>query len=84
MLVEQPSSASSSGHVITFMVGSFDAKQTVRWTQGGTTELVLSAPGKPISLIALNPAPRRSVVSSLTAQLLLSHAIFDTVFVGAC
>ena len=84
LLIEQPSGASFSGQTITFKVGSSDAKQTVRWTQGGATELVLSAPGIGLSRIAPGGVGPSSLAGGLTAQPLLPHVILGTVFVGAC
>ncbi len=84
LLVEQPTGASFSGQMITFKVGSSNANQTVRWTQGGATELVLSAPGVPLSRIAPTGPGPSSMAGGLTAQPLLPHVILGTVFVGAC
>ena len=84
LLVEQPSGASFSGQMITFKVGSSDANQTVRWTQGGATELVLSAPGVPLSRIYPDESGPSSLAGGLIAQPLLPHVILGTVFVGAC
>jgi len=84
LLVEQPSGSSFSGQMITFKVGSSDANQTVRWTQGGATELVLSAPGVPLSRIYPDESGPSSLAGGLIAQPLLPHVILGTVFVGAC
>ena len=84
LLVEQPSGASFSGQMITFKVGSSNANQTVRWVQGGATELVLSAPGVPLSRIAPNGPGLSSLAGGLMAQPLPPHFVLGTVFVGAC
>ena len=84
LLIEQPSGSSFSGQMITFKVGSSDANQTVRWTQGGATELVLSAPGVPLSRIYPDESGPSSLAGGLIAQPLLPHVILGTVFVGAC
>lgn len=84
LLVEQPSGASFSGQMITFKVGSSDANQSVRWVQGGATELVLSAPGVPLSRVYPGEPGPSSLAGGLTAQPLPPHVILGTVFVGAC
>ncbi|MCH7737847.1 MAG: hypothetical protein IH872_10675 [Chloroflexi bacterium] len=84
LLVEQPSGASFSGQTITFKVGGFDAKQTVRWMQGGATELVLSAPGGGLSRLDPAGSGQSSLAGGLTAQPLPPHVILGTVFVGDC
>jgi len=84
LLVEQPTGASFSGQMITFKVGSSDANQSVRWTQGEATELVLSAPGVPLSRVYPGESSPPSLAVGLTAQPLPPHVILGTVFVGAC
>ena len=79
LLVEQPTGASFTGELITFRVGNSQAKQTVRWTQGDATELVLSAPGDGLS--HLEPA---GLGGGPLAQPLPPHVLLGTVFVGDC
>jgi len=82
LLLEQPAGASFIGQTVAFKVGGSQAKQTVRWKQGGATELVLSAPGSGLSRFY----PPRSPGSSggPLAQPLPPHVILGTVFVGDC
>ncbi|MCH2676202.1 MAG: hypothetical protein VYC44_05520 [Chloroflexota bacterium] len=49
LLVEQASCTSFTGQMVTFKVGDSEAKQTVQWTQGGATKLILSALGDALS-----------------------------------
>ena len=84
LMVEQPTGASFGGQIITFKVGSSDAKQTVRWMQGGGTELVLSAPGNGQSRVEPAGLGEPSLAGGLTAQPLPPHVILGTVFVGDC
>ena len=79
LLVEQASGASFTGQMISFKVGDFAAKQTARWSQGGATELVLSALGDGLS--NLDPA---GLAGGPLAQPLPPHAILGTVFIGDC
>ena len=84
LLVEQPSGASFTDQLISFKVGSSDAKQSVRWTQGGATELALSAPGVPLSRFTPNGPGPSFLAGGLLAQPLPPHVVLGTVFVGAC
>lgn len=84
LMVEQPTGASFSGQMISFKVGSSEADQTVRWMQGGGTELVLSAPRSGQSRIDPSGLGEPSLAGGLTAQPLLPHVILGTVFVGDC
>ncbi len=84
LLLEQPTGASFSGELISFKVGSSDAKQSIRWTQGGATELVLSAPGIPLSRFTPDGPGPSPLAGGLTAQPLPPHVVLGTVFVGAC
>ena len=84
LIVEQPTGASFSGQMISFKVGSSDADQTVRWTQGGGTELVLSAPRGGQSRVDPAGLSEPSLAGGLTAQPLPPHVILGTVFVGDC
>jgi hypothetical protein len=82
LLVEQPTGTSFTGQTVTFKVGGSQAKQTVRWTQGGATELVLSAPGSGLSRF-YSPGSSGMTGGPL-AQPLPPHVILGTVFVGDC
>ena len=79
LLVEQAAGASFTGQMISFKVGDSPAGQTVRWIQGGATELVLSAPGEGLS--RLNPG---SLAGGPLAQPLPPHVVLGTVFIGDC
>ena len=84
LMVEQPTGASFSGQMISFKVGSSDADQTVRWMQGGGTELVLTAPSSGQSRVDPAGLGEPSLAGGLTAQPLPPHVILGTVFVGDC
>jgi len=84
LMVEQPTGASFGGKLITFKVGRSDAKQTVRWTQGGGTELVLSAPRGGQSRVDPAGLGYPSLAGGLMAQPLPPHVILGTAFVGDC
>ena len=78
LLVEQASCTSFTGQMVTFKVGDSEAKQTVQWTQGGATKLILSALGDALS--NFNPPwPGWPL-----AQPLPPHVVLGTVFVGHC
>ncbi len=82
LLVEQPTGASFTGQTVTFKVGGSQAKQTIRWAQGGATELVLSAPGSGLSRFDSPGSP--GMAGGPLAQPLPPHVILGTVFVGDC
>ncbi len=79
LLVEQPSNTSFTGQMVNFKVGDSEAKQTVQWTQGGATELILSALGD--SLSNFNP---NGLAGRPLAQPLPPHVVLGTAFVGHC
>ena len=79
LLVEQPSNTSFAGQMVTFKVGDSEAKQTVQWTQGGATELILSALGDGLSNFNAS-----GLAGGPLAQPLPPHVVLGTVFVGHC
>ena len=79
LLVEQATGASFTGQMISFKVGNSPAEQTVRWAQGGATELVLSAPGDGLSRVIPG-----GLAGGPLAQPLPPHVVLGTVFIGDC
>ena len=79
MLVEQVAGASFGGQMVSFKVNNSPAKQTVRWAQGGATELILSALSDDLGY--LDPV---KLTGGPLAQPLPPHAILGTVFIGDC
>ena len=79
LLVAQPTGASFTGQMLSFKVGNSPAEQTVRWAQGGATELVLSAPGDGLSRVIPG-----GLAGGPLAQPLPPHVVLGTVFIGDC
>ncbi|MCI0900225.1 MAG: hypothetical protein J4N70_04765 [Chloroflexi bacterium] len=84
LLVEQLSGYSFGGQTINFTVAGHEAGQSLVWTQGGATELNLTARGGGSGRLAPADVGGPYLGGGPLAQPLLPHVILGTVFVGDC